>query len=299
MRIVIGGSSGFLGSALVTRLIARGDDVVRLVRRPANGPSEMQWDPESGSLDVLALEDVDAIVNLGGVGIGDSRWSTTHKAAVLQSRLDATGTLARVVGQLENPPGVFVSGSAIGHYGDRSDETLTEDSGAGPHDDFLVEVVTKWEAAAMPVAQAGVPLALLRTGLVLSGSGGLLKRLLLPFKLGLGGAMGSGDQWWSWISLEDQLRAMMHIIDSKEGGAFNLTAPSPVRNKDFGKSLARALHRPAIVPTPRFALNLVLGAERAQALVFTSARVLPQALQATGFEFKHETLDESWPEILG
>lgn len=299
MRIVIGGASGFLGSALVARLTGRGDEVVRLVRRPVNGPSEVQWEPSAGSLDAAAIEGADAIINLGGVGIGDRRWSAAHKKAVLQSRLETTGTLAQTVATLERPPAVFVSGSAIGYYGDRADDTLTEDSGAGPDSDYLVEVVAKWEEAALSVAEAGVPLAFLRTGLVLSGSGGLLQRLLLPFKLGAGGAMGGGDQWWSWISLEDQVRATLHIIDSKLDGAFNLTAPNPVRNRDFAKSLGRALHRPAVMPTPKFALNLVLGTERAQALVFTSARVLPQALQASGFEFTHETLDKSWPDILG
>ncbi len=297
MRIVIGGASGFLGTALVARLEARGDEVVRLVRREASGPQESQWDPAAGTVDSSALEGADAIVNLGGVGIGDKRWDDDHKKAVLESRLAATGTLAKAVADLERKPGVFVSASAIGFYGNRGDETLTEESVAGPEDDFLVKVVTAWEEAALALVQVGVPLAFLRTGLVL-GDGGVLGRMLLPFKLGLGGKMGDGQQWWSWISLEDQIRAVIHIIDNKLSGAFNLTAPNPARQVDFAKSLASALGRPAFLPTPAFALKAVLGSERAQALVFTSARVLPQALRASGFEFVHPKLSEAWPSVL-
>lgn len=298
MRIVIGGASGFLGQELTARLVARGDEVVRLVRRPATGDDEVQWDPAAGSVDSAVLEGADAVVNLGGVGIGDQRWSEDHKEAILDSRIQVTSTLADDIASLERPPGVFVSASAIGFYGDRGDETLTEASAAGPPDDFLVHVTRAWEQAAAPVAAAGVPLALLRTGLVL-GEGGMLGRLLLPFKLGVGGRMGSGKQWWSWISLDDQVRATLHIIDGKLSGAFNLTAPNPVRNEDFAESLAEALRRPAIIPTPAFALKALLGAERAEALVFTSARVLPVALQESGFEFEHPTLDTAWPDVLG
>ena len=297
MRIVIGGAGGFLGTALVSALEERGDEVVRLVRRPAEGPSESQWDPAAGTVDGAALEGADAVINLGGVGIGDQRWTDERKRAVLDSRVDATSTLAKAVAGLERKPGVFVSASAIGFYGDRGDETLTEDSVAGPDDDFLVEVVKAWEEAALPVVDAGVPLAFLRTGLVL-GEGGILGRLLLPFKLGIGGKMGSGQQWWSWISLDDHIRATLHIIDNKLSGAFNLTSPNPVRNEDFAKSLASALRRPAFLPTPAFALRTLLGAERAQALVFTSARVLPQALRTSGFEFSQPILSEAWGSVL-
>lgn len=297
MRIVIGGSSGFLGTALVERLEARGDEVVRLVRRETAAPNESRWDPAAGIIDATVLEGADAIVNLGGVGIGDKRWDEEHKEAVLGSRVESTSTLAAAVVGLERKPGVFVSASAIGFYGDRGDETLTEESVAGPTDDFLVRVVKAWEEAALPVVEAGVPLAFLRTGIVL-GDGGVLDRMLLPFKLGLGGKMGDGKQWWSWISLEDQIRATLHIIDNKLSGAFNLTAPNPARQADFAKSLAATLGRPAFLPAPAFALNAVLGSERAQALIFTSARVLPQALRATGFEFVHPTLSEAWQGIL-
>ena len=266
-------------------------------RRETVEPGESQWDPAAGLVDHSVLEAADAVINLGGVGIGDKRWSEEHKRAVLDSRLAATGTLAAAVGGLDNGPEVFVSASAIGYYGDRSDETLTEDSAPGPEDDFLAYVVKQWEEAALPVTEAGVSLAFLRTGIVL-GDGGILGRLLLPFKLGVGGRMGSGKQWWSWISLEDLVRAVIHIVDNRLSGAFNLTAPNPVRNEDFAKSLASALHRPAAIPTPAFALKAILGAERAEALVFTSARVLPQALRASGFDFVHKTLSEAWPSVL-
>lgn len=293
----MGGGSGFLGSALTDALRERGDEVIWLVRRPVESTHESQWDPAAGTVDEKVLEGTGAVINLGGVGIGDKRWDEAHKKAILESRLAATSTLAAAVAGLAQPPDVFVSASAIGFYGDRGDETLTEDSVAGPDDDYLVEVVKKWEEAALPVVDAGVPLAFLRTGLVL-GDGGLLERLLLPFKLGVGGRMGSGEQWWSWVTRDDFVAATLHIIDNKLSGAFNITAPNPVRNEDFAKSLASALGRPALLPTPAFALKAILGAERAQALVFTSARVLPQALRASGFEFEHETISEAWPEVL-
>lgn len=297
MRVVIGGASGFLGSALVARLEQRGDEVVRLVRRPVGAADESQWDPAAGDIDRGLLEGADAVVNLGGVGIGDRRWNDEHKRAVLESRLEATSTLAGALGELNDRPDIFVSASAIGYYGDRGDETLTEDSTAGPEDDYLVSVAKQWEEAALPAVAAGVPLAFMRTGIVL-GDGGVLGRLLLPFKLGLGGRMGNGRQWWSWISQADQVSATLHIIDNKLTGAFNLTAPNPVRNADFAKSLASALGRPALIPTPAFGLNAILGAERARALIFTSARVLPQALRASGFEFRHPTLSGAWPHVL-
>ncbi len=297
LRIVIGGASGFLGSGLVAELLKRGDAVVRLVRRPIQADDEVQWDPAAGHIEPGALAGADAVVNLGGVGIGDRRWNESHKEAILESRVQATSTLAAAIAEVDDPPGVFVSSSAIGYYGDRGDETLTEQSPPGPDDDYLVHVTKLWEQAAIPVSAAGVPLAFLRTGIVL-GDGGVLSRMLLPFKMGLGGRMGSGEQWWSWISLDDHVRATLWVIDRQLNGAFNLTAPNPVRNAEFAASLAKALGRPAILPIPQFALKAVLGAERAQALVFTSARVLPRALESSGFEFRHPRIDEAWSDVL-
>ena len=291
MRVVIGGASGFIGSNLAEALRRRGDEVVELVRRPATSPEESSWDPAAGRVDRSVLEGSDVVVNLGGVGIGDRRLTEERKRAILNSRLEATGTLAAAVADLDDPPGSFISASAIGVYGDRGDEVLTEASPFGPDDDFLVSVVAQWEAAAQPAAAAS-EVAWLRSGLVM-GDGGILERLLLPFKLGVGGRMGSGDQWWSWISLEDEIRAILHIIDHRLRGPYNLTAPNPVTNAEFAAVLGKVLRRPTILPTPKFALDIVLGAERAEALVFTSAHVLPTALQHSGFVFVHPDLREA------
>jgi uncharacterized protein (TIGR01777 family) len=305
----VAGAGGFLGAELVARLRDRGDDVVRLVRRSPQAPGEIEWDPAAGEVDSAALEGVDALVSLGGVGIGDRRWTEEHRRAVLESRVQVTETLATAIASLKTPPQIFVSASAIGFYGDRGEETLTETSIPGAADDFLVRVVQQWEAAASPAVAAGVNTAFLRTGIVL-GEGGALSApvqvigpirasQLLLFKLGVGGPFGGGKQWWSWISMEDQMRATMHIIDNRLTGAFNLTAPNPVRQRDLAKSLGRHLKRPAIVPTPRFVIQAALGKDRAQALVFTSARVIPEALQKSGFDFTHPDLDGAWESALG
>jgi uncharacterized protein (TIGR01777 family) len=305
----VAGASGFLGTELVTRLRERGDEVVRLVRRPPTSPDEVQWDPAAGEVDAAALESVDALVSLGGVGIGDKRWTESRRRAILDSRVQVTGTLARAIASLQAPPRVFVSASAIGFYGDRGDDTLTETSAPGTVDDFQVKVVTQWEAAATPAIAAGANVAFLRTGIVL-GEGGALSasaqivgpigmNQLLLFKLGLGGRFGSGRQWWSWIAIEDQMRATLHIIDNQLSGAFNLTAPNPTRQIDLAKSLGRYLRRPSFFVTPRFAIEAALGKDRAGALVLTSARVIPEALQKSGFEFAYPDLDAAWESALG
>jgi len=309
VKIVAAGVSGFLGTELVSRLRARGDEVSRLVRRQPQAPDEAQWDPAAGEVDPAILESTDAVISLGGVGIGDRRFTESHRRAVLESRLQVTSTLARAIASLEAPPQVFVSASAIGFYGDRDDETLTEESAPGSPDDFLVNVVQQWEAAAGAAVDAGVKVAFLRTGIVL-GEGGAVSTpvqilgpirasQLLLFKLGLGGRFGSGQQWWSWISMEDQMRAILHIIDNRLSGPFNLTAPNPARQGDLAKSLARYLKRPAIIPTPRLLIEAALGKARAKALVFTSARVVPEALQKSGFEFTHPELGGAWESALG
>jgi len=309
VRIVIGGASGFLGSDLADRLSARGDQVVRLVRREVRSPDEASWDPAAGELNPAVLTGADAVINLGGVGIGDRRWSEERRRLVLQSRLQVTETMAATIAEMDTPPRMLVNASAIGIYGDRGDEELTEQSAPGAADDFLVELVTRWEAATQPAVDAGVPVALLRTGIVL-GEGGALSTpvqvvgpirasQLLLFKLGVGGRFGSGRQWWSWISHEDHMRATLHIIDRRLAGPLNLTAPNPARQADLAKSLARHLGRPSFFPTPRFVIEAALGKDRAQALVFTSARILPEALQQSGFTFEHPSLDSVWDSALG
>jgi len=286
MRILIGGSSGLIGSALVAYLRSAGHDVVRLVRWAA-GDGDLEWSPSDGFLDPASFVGVDAVVNLGGAGIGDKRWSAERKQLILSSRIDATTLLAETMAQLENPPSAFVSSSAIGFYGERGDEELTEVSPAGPADDFLVQVTTAWEAATAPASAAGIRTAIARHGIVLDASGGALGKMLLPYKLGVGGKLGNGRQWWSWISLYDEVRALTHLVTGDLAGPVNLTAPNPVTNTELTKALGSVLNRPTLLPTPRFGLELLLGKELAKALVFTSAKVLPQKLLDSGFVFAH------------
>lgn len=293
MRILIGGSSGLIGSALVEHLGAGGHDVVRLVRRAAHGENELEFSPSDGILDPGVFDGVDAVVNLGGAGIGDKRWSDERKRLILESRTETTSLLAETMAGLTVKPSVFVSSSAIGYYGERGDEVLTEESGPGGADDFLVQVTTAWEAAAQPAADAGIRTVHPRTGIVLDDDEGALGKMLLPYKLGVGGKLGSGKQWWSWISLEDEVRALTHLIDSDLEGPVNLTAPNPVTNAEFTKALGDVLNRPTILPTPRFGLEVLLGKELAEALVFTSARVLPEKLTNSGFVFAHSSVTEA------
>lgn len=287
--VVVAGSSGLIGTALVRALEASGTRVVRLLR-PGSPPAEggVPWDPEAGVLDGAALEGAEAVVNLAGVGVGDRRWTAAHKAAVLASRVEATGLLAETIAALGHPPGVFVSASASGFYGDRGEETL--DEGSGPGSGFLTEVCTQWEAATLPAAAAGVRVVHTRSGIVLAREGGALRRLLLPFKLGVGGRIGTGEQWWSWISIRDEVAAIRHIVRTAGvAGAVNLTAPNPVRNAEFVATLARVLHRPALLPVPGFALRAALG-DFADEGLLGSQRILPRRLEESGFEF-------GWPEL--
>lgn len=289
MRILISGSSGPIGSSLRRHLTDLGHDVVRLVRSgPVTGSS--RWDPAAGELDPAAFDGVDAVVNLSGAGVGERRWTPERKAEIMDSRVKSTALLAETMAGLATPPRVFVSGSAIGYYGHRGDELLTESSGPGAGDDFLVQVTTAWEAAAEPAAAAGIRTAVIRTGVVLDAGSGALGKMLLPFKLGIGGRLGPGGQWWSWISLDDEVRAITHLLTSPLSGPVNLTAPEPATNAEVTEALGSALRRPTALPVPGFALDLLLGRELAQALAFTSARVVPEALLADGFEFRHPEL---------
>lgn len=298
MRILISGSSGLIGSALRRHLTAHAHDVVRLVRsEPA--PGEVRWDPAKGDLDPAAFDGVDAVVNLSGAGVGDRRWTAERKAEIVDSRVNPTRLLAETMADLPQRPAVFLSSSAIGFYGDRGDAVLTESSGPGPANDFLVRVTTEWEAAAEPAVGAGIRTVHLRTGIVLDEGAGALGRMLLPFKLGIGGRLGDGEQWWSWISLDDEIRALTHLLTSPLDGPVNLTAPQPATNAEVTKALGAALGRPTLLPVPGFALDLLLGKELAQALAFTSARVLPERLLADGFEFRHQDLGAGIAAALG
>ena len=295
MKIVISGASGLIGTQLVAKLSQGGHEVIRLVRRsPKSG--EIQWNPKSGTLDAAALEGADAVIHLSGAGIGDKRWTTGYRKEILDSRTDTTALLAKTIASLSRKPSVFLSGSAIGIYGARNDEQLTEVSTHGTG--FLAEVCEQWEAAAKPAVDAGVRTVYLRTGIVLSPKGGALKKLLPLFKLGVGGKFGNGKQWQSWISIDDEIGAIEYLLTANVSGAVNLTAPNPVTNAEFTKVLASVLKRPAIVPVPTFAPKILLGGELADALLFTGQRVIPAALNASGYAFKHTTLESALRSLL-
>jgi uncharacterized protein len=287
MRVAVTGSHGLIGSALVPALQRSGHDVVRLVRGTPAGPGEVEWDPASGKVDLSGLEGVEAAVHLAGAGVGDHRWSDEYKRVILDSRVLGTRTLVTALTSLDQLPRVLVSGSAIGYYGDRGDEVLTEASSAG--DGFLVDVVKAWEAEAEPARQAGIRVVHPRTGLVMARSGGAFSQLLLLARLGLGGPLGNGRQWWSWITLPDVVAALRHLIESELVGPVNLTGPEPAHNAEVIKTIAKALHRPALVPAPAFALRIVLGEFAGE--VLGSQRVLPSQLTASGFGFEHPTLE--------
>ena len=288
MRIAITGSSGLIGTALSQRLVASGHEVVPVVRRePRTG--EIGWDPTAGRLDPADLADVDAVVNLAGAGIGARRWSDEYKQILLASRIDGTSLLASRLAELgADGPATLVSGSAIDFYGERGDEVLDETSAGG--DGFLAGLCRQWEAATEPASAAGVRVAHIRTGIVLTPKGGALKRMLPLFRLGLGGRFGSGRQWMSWISLTDAVRAIEHLLTNPISGPVNLTAPNPVRNADFADTLGHVLRRPTIIPVPAFGPKLIVGTELAETLLFEGQRVQPAVLTETGFRFEHAEL---------
>jgi uncharacterized protein len=297
VRVAVTGSSGLIGSALITRLQASGHEVTRVVRRPvAPGDRALQWDPGAGTIYSRGLEGLDAVVNLAGAGVGDHRWTEARKRVVLESRTQGTALLARALAKLENPPRVLVSASAIGFYGDRADDTVTEQD--GPGSDFLAKVCQLWEAAAAPAVEAGIRVAFARTGLVLSAAGGALAKLLPLFRWGLGGRFGTGSQWWSWITLDDEVGALVWLLEHDQAGPVNLTAPGATTNREFTRILAQVVSRPAVVPVPRFGPGLLLGNELAQALLFTSVRARPAVLEAGGYRFTDTYLEGALRRLL-
>ena len=287
--VAITGATGLIGSTLVARLRAGGFAVRRLLRTPRGAePGDVVWDPARGALPVGALDGVDAIVHLAGEPIAH-RWTAERKRAIRESRVRSTELLAQTVLALDRKPHVFLGGSAVGYYGDRGDAMVDESS--APGDDFLARVCVDWEEATAPIAAAGVRVVLLRSGVVLSPRGGALARLLPIFRLGGGGPLGGGAQWMSWIGLSDHVRAMQHALLSESmHGPANLVAPNPVSNADFATTLGRVLKRPALVPVPSFALELLYG-EMARATLLGGQRVLPRRLVASGFEFGEPTLE--------
>jgi uncharacterized protein (TIGR01777 family) len=297
MKIAITGSSGLIGGALASSLQASGHEVIRVLRRaPRPGEAAVQWDPAAGTIDATGLEGIDAAVNLAGAGIGDKRWTDAYKRTVLESRTQGTDLLCRTLASLPTPPAVLVSGSAVGYYGDAGDLPVDESAPAG--EDFLASVCVRWEAAADPARDAGIRVATVRTGIVLSADGGALAKLLPLFRFGLGGRMGSGSQWWSWITLDDEVAAIRWLIDHDVAGPVNAVAPNPATNAELTRTLGSVLHRPSVLPVPSFGPKLLLGSELADTLLFSSQRAVPAVLEASGFTFAHPDLEGALRHVL-
>ncbi|MBT8165853.1 MAG: TIGR01777 family protein [Acidimicrobiia bacterium] len=283
MRVLITGSSGLIGSALMPALAAAGHDVVRLLRGTGGPSGNLHWDPAAGTIDDLS--GIDAVIHLAGVGIGEKRWSEEQKRAILESRTVGTRLVAEAMAAATPRPSVMVSSSAIAVYGNPGDAELTEESPAA--DDYLADVVVQWEAAARPAADAGIRVVYPRTGIVLSSRGGALDRMLLPFKLGLGGRVGPGTQWMSWISMADEIAALIHLLEGDLSGPVNLTAPNPATNLEFVKTLGSVLNRPTLLPTPLLPVKARFGAELVESLLLYSQRIVGVKLLESGFEFQH------------
>ena len=286
MKIAISGASGLVGSALVPTLRAEGHDVIRLVRREARARDEVSWNPATGDIDASGLHGIDAIVNLSGENIGQ-RWTESKKREILESRTTATDLLARTAASLDPRPSVFVCAGGIGIYGDRGDEIVTEES--TPGSGFEAEVGRAWEAAAEPAREAGIRVVNFRQGMVLAKEDGALRRMLLPFKLGLGGRVGSGRQWWTWVALDDLTAAYAFVLGGDLAGAVNVCAPNPVTSEQFTDALGKALRRPTIFPAPALAIRTLFG-EMSDVLL-KGRRALPARLLDAGFEFSAPTID--------
>lgn len=289
-RVAVTGSSGLIGSALVARLKSDGYQVQKIVRRATRNQEEVRWDPIKGEIDLDALDGVDAVFHLAGAGVGDKRWSAAYRSEILNSRLLGTTTIANACQQLQTD--VFISASAIGYYGETGNRAVTETDKGGS--DFLSVVCREWEAVAD--LASSVRTIKLRTGLVLDPTGGALGRMIPLFKFGLGGKLGSGKQWWSWITLHDQIRAMMFLMNSKIEGAVNLTSPNPVTNQEFTASLARVLKRPALFPAPAFALKAVLGGFSSE--VLGSKKVMPKVLTDAKFDFDFSFVSDALTALI-
>jgi uncharacterized protein len=295
MRVAVTGASGLVGSALVESLEGDGHEVLALVRRePAAG--EVRWDPAAGQIDAAPLEGLDAVVHLAGAGIADRRWTDDRKRELLESRTKGTSLLCEALASLDRRPAVVVGASAIGFYGDRPGVTLTEED--EPGEGFLAGLVVAWEASYAFAEQAGIRVAKARTGIILARHGGALKPQLPLFKLGLGGRLGSGRQVQSWITLEDEVRALRHLLEHDVSGPVNLTAPNPVTNAEMAKALGKALHRPTILPTPGFGPKLLFGGQLVDELLYSSARIMPKVLEKEGFTFLNDEIEDALDAVL-
>ena len=289
-RIAVTGASGLIGSSLVGYLKSQGHTVQRLVRRPAVSSEEITWDPIAGTVDMEALAGVDAVIHLAGAGVSDKRWTKKYKSEILNSRLLGTATIAKAVAIVK--PQVFISASAIGWYGESGNRAVIESDRVG--DDFLAAVCREWESAADLAGD--VRTVKLRTGLVLDPTGGALGKMLPIFRFGLGGKLSNGKQWWSWITLHDQIRAIAFLLENKVSGPVNLTSPNPVTNSEFTAGLARAMRRPALFPVPAIALKIVLGGFSAE--VLGSKKVMPQALTEAGFTFDYPHISSALEKLV-
>lgn len=297
MRVLVTGSHGLIGSALIRSLEQDHHAVVRLVRGPGSGSGDAHWDPAAGQLDLAALGKIDAVVHLAGEGIADKRWSADQKKRILASRVDSTTLLAQRLADAGDRPSVLVSGSAIGFYGDGGDTELDENSPAGSG--FLADVCQRWEAATAPAEAAGIRVVHIRTGIVLSPDGGALKKQLPLFKVGMGGKLGSGRQYQSWISIDDEVGGIVHSLETESlQGPVNLTAPHPVTNLDFTKTLGSVVGRPTVMAAPKFGLSAVLGHQLVEEMLLAGQRVLPAKLLASGYVFRYPKLEPALRALL-
>jgi uncharacterized protein (TIGR01777 family) len=296
MKVLISGATGLIGSALIPELESGGHQITRLTRSPRSG-SDVGWNPDAGEIDASRLEGHDAVVHLAGESIGEGRWTPEKKRRILESRTKGTRLLAETIASLPEPPKVMVSASAVGYYGDRGNELLREDS--GPGSDFLAEVCKAWEAAADPAREADIRVVHPRNGIVLSAEAGALARMLPIFKLGGGGRIGSGRQWWSWVAIDDVAGAIVHALtDDSVEGPVNFGGPNPLTNVEFTRVLGKVLNRPTIFPLPAPAARLMLG-EVADALLLASQRMEPAKLKETGYEYRYPELEGTLRHLLG
>jgi uncharacterized protein (TIGR01777 family) len=291
MNILISGASGLIGNSLLSHLSQQGHQVFKLFRGPQVDNTPYYWEPELGKIHLDDKTQLDVVINLCGVNIGDRSWSKKRKEALIQSRVESTQLLSKALSQLEHPPTTFINASAIGFYGNSGAIEVDESSAAG--DNFLTEIVTQWESSAQPTIDAGIRTVFIRSGIVLSTEGGALQKMLLPFKLGLGGRVGSGEQYMSWISLEDEIRGIEFVINNpKITGAVNLCSPHPVTNNEFSQTLGKVLNRPTIFPLPAFVVRLIFG-EMGQLLLLEGCKVNPKKMTESGFKFSYPMLKEA------